>query len=380
MKSAGHISHLPPDKWWLCYSALLAAILILTNSCKPPNTNRSSLNYIPKEEKYYRPPTSGTPIYYVPMYRGGKYWGDIHAGLDLALRKSRNRFPDIKLVIRSPETQSFPELQVKLIDDIIEYKTSGTAKVSGIILAPQNEDVLIAPVERAKKAGIPVVLIDTDLTDNSSVECIISSDNYKAGEMAADFLGKKHKEACNVLIFTPHDKRANTNKRVKGFKDAIKKFPNITIVKEAFAGDGREKASRNAINLLNTYGNRIQAIYTTDIDTTEGMIVALNFKKKERTYTFIGFDAAVMTRDAIRNKTLTGLILQDPVEIGENALSVMIDIINGKQVNKRITTKCYLAHQDNIRSKQMINILKTRKAIELYNRTSPPTKKIKKKP
>jgi len=360
-----------PRVFLLC---ALTLCLGMTQSCKPPTRDRTTLKHTEGHAWPSKIPQSGTIIYYVPM-NSGKYWLDIMAGMRLAERKLKKAYPDLKLLMRAPSTQSYPELQIQIIDEIIQLKKSGRGKVDGILLAPQNDTVLLAPVLRAHAAGIPIILLDANLADKEApIESFIASDNYDSGRLAAEFLATilKDEEITRVLIFTPQARRASTNERVAGFTDAIARFPHIRIIHQAFSGDGREKASRSAINLLNTYGQEIDAIYATDMDTTEGMIVALLFKHAERNYKFIGFDSDIMSRDAIRNTTLTGLVMQDPVEIGEKALRAMLDVIAGKPVERRITTEVFIANSNNVKSEKILSILRTRKEVEIYNELHPP--------
>src|SRR5439155_1712778 len=56
----------------------------------------------------------------------------------------------------------------------------GPQVVQGIVLAPLDNVALVRPVEEARRAGVPTVIIDSGLQTDSTVS-FVATDNYKGG-------------------------------------------------------------------------------------------------------------------------------------------------------------------------------------------------------
>src|SRR6266511_2982713 len=64
-----------------------------------------------------------------------------------------------------------------------DYRAQGI-NVDGIVLAPFDKNALVRPVEEAKRAGIPTVVIDSALESNDPIS-FVASNNHHGGELAA---------------------------------------------------------------------------------------------------------------------------------------------------------------------------------------------------
>ena len=62
--------------------------------------------------------------------------------------------------------------------------------VKGIVLAPLDDEALMAPVEEADAKGIPVVVVDSPLKDGNKAVSLVATDNEKGGQIAAQELAK----------------------------------------------------------------------------------------------------------------------------------------------------------------------------------------------
>src|SRR6202041_1977213 len=109
-------------------------------------------------------------------------------------------------------------------------------RVSGIVLAPLDSQALVNPVASAVDAGIPVVVIDSGLNSDKSIS-YVATDNFKGGQLAAQYMGKLLHETGNVILLRYAVGSASTEEREKGFLDGIAKYPNIKVVSsDQYAG------------------------------------------------------------------------------------------------------------------------------------------------
>ncbi len=90
------------------------------------------------------------------------------------------------------------------------------------------EPALTPIINKAVEKGIPVVTVDADLPDSKRI-AFVGTGNYKAGveggTKLAELIGGKGKVALMTKVG-----QSNLEERISGYKDALAKFPGITIV------------------------------------------------------------------------------------------------------------------------------------------------------
>ncbi|MHB0998644.1 MAG: ABC transporter permease/substrate-binding protein [Armatimonadota bacterium] len=101
--------------------------------------------------------------------------------------------------------------------------------VDGIILVPASDN-LSTVIDKAIDKGIPVVCVDTD-APSSKRYSFIGTGNYNAGFQGGECLGKIIKGKGKVAILTVPG-QDNLNQRVKGYRDALKKYPGVEVIQE----------------------------------------------------------------------------------------------------------------------------------------------------
>jgi galactofuranose transport system substrate-binding protein len=107
--------------------------------------------------------------------------------------------------------------------------------VDAIFLAPREEKPLIPAVMAAKKAGIPVILLDRNV-DQSLAKAgrdyvtFIGSDFVDEGKRAAEALAKAMNGNAKIIQLEGTTGSSPANDRRKGFEDAIKAHPGMKIV------------------------------------------------------------------------------------------------------------------------------------------------------
>jgi ribose transport system substrate-binding protein len=208
---------------------------------------------------------------------------------------------------------------------------------------------LTRPVEEAKRAGIPTVIIDSGLQSDQIVS-FVATDNLKGGTLAADRLGELLGGKGKILMLRYQEGSASTEQREAGFMQEIKaKFPGIEVVSSnQFAGPTRDTAKAASENLLNRYGNDIQGIFTPNESSTTGMLLALQDMKLAGKVMFVGFDSSPSFVEAMRNKQMHGTVLQSPFNMGYLGVKTRVENLLGKPVEKRIDTGVALVTPDNL--------------------------------
>ena len=103
--------------------------------------------------------------------------------------------------------------------DAVEQLMSAGAKA--ILITPSDTKGIVPSIERARKAGILVIALDTPLDPASAADATFATDNVKAGELigqwAAKTLGDKAKDAHVAYIDALADQPSVDRQRDFGF-------------------------------------------------------------------------------------------------------------------------------------------------------------------
>jgi ribose transport system substrate-binding protein len=289
----------------------------------------------------------------IPKGTTHEFWKSIHAGAVQASQELNAAGDSVRIIWKGPLREDDREQQIQVVEGFL------TQGVSGIVLAPLDRRALVRPVEEAKSAGVPTVIIDSGLETDATVS-YIATDNYKGGTLAADRIGQLLNGKGKVLVLRLQEGSASTEERERGFLEELKsKYPSITVVSsDQYAGPTRETAKRASENLLNRFGGDLQGVFTSNESATIGMLLALQDIGKAGKIKFVGFDASQILVDAMRAHQLDGIAVQNPMRMGYLGVKTMVAHLHNQPVEKKIDTGVTLVTPENLdlpETKDIIN-------------------------
>lgn len=281
----------------------------------------------------------------IPKGTTHEFWKSIHAGSNKAASELTAQGTDVEVIWKGPLREDDREQQIQVVEG---FAAQG---VSGIVLAPLDNHALVRPVEDAKRANVPTVIIDSGLESDQFVS-FVATDNRKGGTLAADRMGQLLNGKGKVLVLRYAEGSASTTEREEGFISEIKaKFPEIELIStNQYAGATRDTAKRASETLLQTFGDVVQGIFTPNESSTAGMLLALEDIGKAGKVFFVGFDTSQRFIDAINADQLHGIVVQNPFNMGYLGVKTMVDSLLGKPVEKKIDTGVMLVTKDNLQS------------------------------
>jgi galactofuranose transport system substrate-binding protein len=157
-------------------------------------------------------------------------------------------------------------------------------QVDVILLAPREEKPLVPAVMAAKKAGIPVILLDRRVDPvakpGRDYLTFIGSDFVEEGKRAADWLAKATKGKATIIELEGTTGSSPANDRKKGFDDEIKQYPDMKIVASQTGDFARDKGRQVAETLLQAHPDAT-AIYAHNDEMALGAISALEAAGKK---------------------------------------------------------------------------------------------------
>ena len=283
------------------------------------------------------------------------YWKSIHAGAIKAERDLQDQGINIQVIWDAPFREGSLDEHVKIIE---RFTRQG---VSGIVLAPFDSRALASPVEAAHQRGIPTVVIDSPL-DSPHVVSLVGTDNRKGGEMAADLMGQHLGGRGKVLVLRYQEGSTSTEEREQGFTQRLRRFPSLEVItSDCCAGATRDTAWRASEALLAMHAN-LQGVFTSNEPATAGMLMALVSIRGAEKISFVGFDSSDMYIDRLRSRFIRGLVVQNPVRIGELGVKTLVEHIRGVSVSRRIDTGATMVTPDNMDEPDIRQLLNPKKA------------------
>lgn len=224
------------------------------------------------------------------------------------------------------ETQTGVATQVTQIEDLIN---SG---VDALILNPMDSNACITVMEKAKEAGIPVVLIDQGIEAGHEDLYItfISTDNFAAAKKAGEFMAEKLGGEGKVIIVRGANGSSAGDDRADGFKAGIE-GTGLELVNEQ-PGDWTVDVAMQATENMLQADPDINGIFCCSDNMIAGILQALDNNDIDvADLCFVSFDGAKSGVDFIKDGKLTGTMAQFPSVIGAEAVEVILSVLNGEK-------------------------------------------------
>ena len=289
----------------------------------------------------------------VPMGATHQYWKLLHSGALKAEAELQAEGVDVKIIWKGPLREDDRDQQVQVVENFM------TQRVSGIVLAPLDNRALVAPVEQAVSAGIPVVIVDSPLKSDAPISTI-ATNNYKGGRLAGTRLGELLEGKGNVILLRVQVGSASSEAREQGFLDEIaENFPAMVVLSSnQHGGATRNTALAASQNLLIRFGPKVNGIFCPNSSTAAGMMVALSDAGLSHgKVKLVGFANSRMFIESLRTGELQGLVLQDPVKMGYLGVKSIVQVLRGEVVPKLVDTGVALATIDNLDQPEILELV-----------------------
>lgn len=220
-----------------------------------------------------------------------------------------------------------------------------TQDVDAIIICPTNSAGSKSMVELADEAGIPVFTMDIE--SDGEVVSHIATDNYKGGQLAAQYLVEKllTDKKGDVAVITYSEIEACIQ-REKGFTEWLaENAPDINVVDiQNYSGD-QQKAADVMQNMLLKHEN-IDVVFAVGDPAAIGAQASIDAAGKDTL--IIGYDGNPEGIEAIKSGgNWVADVAQDPTAIAENTLEAVKTKLDGGTPEKEIMIEPYIIDKEN---------------------------------
>ena len=235
--------------------------------------------------------------------------------------ESRSINPNVKITIANHYWD--PSTQNAQIDAFV------AAGVDLIVLNPSNPNAIELAIDRAHKAGVPVVAVDSR---TAGADVTVETNNVQAGKIACEYLIEKMGgKGAMVILYQAF--ATSTTDRVKGCSEVATKHPEVRILAQSeLSSPDRDGGFFLGASLLRRFA-QVDGVFA--INDASGLGMADAARKANRlSFPITAVDGTPEAAQALRDPNMpqfVGTASQDPFLMGRVAVQEGVKILGGQK-------------------------------------------------
>lgn len=266
----------------------------------------------------------GKAIAVVPKAVSHLFFVSVHAGVDQAARDFR-----VDVLWNGPEDETDYTRQIQIVDAMV------ARRVDAIAISATDERALVAPLERAVRAGIPVTVFDSAVNIDNYVS-FIATDNYGAGCIAARTLARLIGGKGKVGMVMQKPGGTSTMLRERAFEETVaKEFPAVRIAARQYGMADPARSRAAAENILTAHPD-MAGLFASSEAASLGSIQAIRSRRLSGKVRLVTFDSSDTHVAALKEGTIDVMLVQDPFRLGYEAVKSLADRLAGRTPTRRL--------------------------------------------
>ena len=189
------------------------------------------------------------------------------------------QYKNVDVVFASADNNG--QRQARQIDSLVK------TKVDLLVVAPSDVKTVAPAIERAYRAGIPVILYDR-MIESTHYTAYIGSDNVAIGKEVADYLAHQLQGRGTVVEITGERGSTPVADRHRGFMQGMKAFPQIQVV--TLEGDWNLAGAKKLMRQYMDAGKPVDAVFGHNDAEAWGAQQAAKEKNRDKQMLFVGID------------------------------------------------------------------------------------------
>lgn len=266
------------------------------------------------------------------------FWKAVFVGAEAAATEY-----NLDLSITGPDTEEDYEAQNAMIAQAVQDGAQA------LVFSAIDYDANAPAIEAAAAQGVHIVVIDSDV-NAASVATYIGTDNYLAGQMAAEAALEGVPEgALKVGIVNYDINSANGQARERGAVDTFTASGRSEVVATIHTLAEAESARRDTLDMLRAHPE-INVLLAFNEPTSVGAAQAVEELQLGDALWMVGFDSNLVTIDALQTGIVDALVLQNTYEMGYFGVQSAYKLLAGQrsEVERHVDTATRIINRDNL--------------------------------
>lgn len=231
-------------------------------------------------------------------------------------------------ILKAPD-QPTAEAQITMIDELISQK------VNSIAIVGNDPDALQPALEKAMKAGIKVLSLDSAVNAKSRLVHINQADPERIGRTLIQGVVEMIGGSGEIAILSATSQATNQNTWIEWMKKELEdpKYKDVKLVKVAYGDDLRDKSVSETEALLKSYPNLKGIIAPTTVGiAAAGKVLTDKGLKGKVQLTGLGLPSEMA--EYIETGVCQWMYLWNPIDVGYLAGYAADGLVNGKITGK----------------------------------------------
>ena len=266
-----------------------------------------------------------------------EFWLSVFAGAQAAAAEY-----NVELDISGPETEEDYETQNRMVAEAVD------AGAEALVFSAIDYENNAAAIDAAAAAGVRIVAIDSNV-DSAAVQTYIGTDNYAAGQMAAQAALDAVDGELTVGIVNYDISSANGQERERGARDLFEESGRAQVAARinTLAEAGRAQADTG--ELLRAHPD-INVLLAFNEPTSVGAAAAVAAQELSDAVFLVGFDSNLATVEGLQNGSVDALIVQNPYAMGYLGVESAYRLLSGQGGSPEATvdTSTRIVNRDNM--------------------------------
>ena len=272
---------------------------------------------------------------YVTKTLINEFWQDVASGIQKEAAKYK-----IKVDIQAAKDES------SLVDQLNLAQTILSSKPDALLLSPQSDSNLAPVVEAAKALNIPTIIIDDARTEGAST--YVGTDQVAIGSKAADFLHKMYPNGGKVAQIEGQAGSPNARKRIQGFVETLKTYPNLKLAASQ-PGDWDRLTAMNATSNILRQNADLIGVYANNDGMAFGVFEAINAAGKTAQVAVVGTDGIAEAKKSIADGQMKATVAEFPYEEGILGVQMALRLLACQPIPPWVISPQAVIASDNVK-------------------------------
>ena len=233
----------------------------------------------------------------------------------------------VRLIVKAPD-EANTEQQIRILESMIEDK------VDGIAISPLDSAAVVPVIDRAAKAGIPVICFESD-SPGSSRLAYIGADNEQTGIQIAKTVSKLLGGKGMIIVENGMAGMLSLKQKQSGLLDYLREETAIDVLDVRYHEGSEDKAMSDIEEMISAHPH-FDAIIALDYISGSAATLVWKAKGLRRYAVFAGL--APEHQEALDNGQATSAISQNETRWGQEIVNALLRASSGLALDPFIDT------------------------------------------
>lgn len=238
--------------------------------------------------------------------------------------------------------------QTSDVEDLVSQK------VDYIVMSPRDYEGAATALAAAKKAGIPVILVDRLAAGEPGVDftTYIGSNYVWEGEQAGEWVAKATGGQALIVELTGTVGASSARDRSAGFHKVVSQNDGMKVIVSQTADFSRSKAKDVMENIIQSNGDQIKVVYAHNDEMAIGASAALKAAgyKLGEDVLIVGIDGQKDAFDLVKAGEYAATVFSSPY-YGPIVFDAIDKLAAGEKIDTNIELPGFVVDKDNVEEK-----------------------------